>query len=192
MKSSVTFYTKGEDAKRSILALERAWTHTLGCECEINKIETAAGQFALFVVLLAQTERRCRSRTLFDRRITPQVRSAVSVRDVQQGDALQGRAVGQVQRHSVALVRQIRDSHFTGIRTPLFIYYHDVDIFVQVLARSGERFRGGELKVPQLVLHPAVELVGILLAFRMEFHANGRILCISYGEKQIIAKQHQL
>lgn len=47
---------------------------------------------------------------------------------------------------------------------------------MKVLARSRERLGSGKLKVPQFVLHPAVELVRILLPLGMEFHANGRIL----------------
>ena len=59
--------------------------------------------------------------------------------------------------------------------SPIQTGYHDVDIFVKVFAGSGERFRRGELKVPQLVLHAAVELVRILLALHVELDANGRI-----------------
>ena len=81
----------------------------------------------------------------------------MSVRDVEQGDTLQRRPVGQIERHTVA---------------------HDVNIFVQVLARRRERLGRGEFKVPQFVLHPTVEFVGILLSLRVEFHANRRILFI--------------
>ena len=54
--------------------------------------------------------------------------------------------------------------------------YHDVYIFVQIFAGSGESFRSGELEVPQLVLHAAVEFVGILLPFAVELDADGRVL----------------
>lgn len=71
---------------------------------EIDKVEAAAGQFPLFaVVVLSQVEGRSRPGPLFDGCVAPQVGSPVSVGDVQEGDALQGRAVGQIQRHSIAL-----------------------------------------------------------------------------------------
>lgn len=83
----------------------RALIKTLQGQTEIDEVETAAGQFPLrlvAVVLLAQAERG-RPRALLHRRVAPQVGPAVSVRDVEQSDALQRRTVGQVQRHSVAL-----------------------------------------------------------------------------------------
>ena len=54
--------------------------------------------------------------------------------------------------------------------------HHDVDVFVQVLARGRERLRGSEFKVPQFVFHSAVELLRVLFPLRMEFDANGSIL----------------
>lgn len=47
---------------------------------------------------------------------------------------------------------------------------------MQIFARRGERFRCGVLEIPQLVLHPAVEFVGIFLTLQMEFHADGSVL----------------
>lgn len=76
---------------------------TLQGQTEIDKIETTAGQFPFrFVVFLPQTQ-RCRPRSLFDRSVAPQVRSAVSVWDIEKGNALQGRTVGKVERDSVTL-----------------------------------------------------------------------------------------
>ena len=47
---------------------------------------------------------------------------------------------------------------------------------MQVLARRGEGFRRAELKVPELVLHPAVELLRMLLPHRVESVSDRRIL----------------
>ena len=64
-----------------------------------------------------------------------------------------------------------------------FCPYHDVNVFVEILTRSGERLGRRKFKVPQFVFHAAVEFVRILFPLGMEFHANGRVLCqfdISY------------
>lgn len=49
---------------------------------------------------------------------------------------------------------------------------------MEILARGGKCFRSSELKVPQLVFHPAVEFIWILLPLRVEFHTDGGILQI--------------
>lgn len=54
--------------------------------------------------------------------------------------------------------------------------YHDFEFFVQIFARCCKRFRRGVLKIPQLVLHPAVEFVRILLPLQMELDTDGGIL----------------
>jgi len=57
---------------------------------------------------------------------------------------------------------------------------------VEILARGGKCFRSSELKVPQLVFHPAVEFVWILLPLRVEFHTDGGILQIVQDRSRYI------
>lgn len=46
---------------------------------------------------------------------------------------------------------------------------------MEIFTTGGKLLRGGILEVPQLVLHPAVELLGILLPLHVEFHADRRV-----------------
>lgn len=55
--------------------------------------------------------------------------------------------------------------------------HHNLNVLVQILAGGGKGLRGGIFKVPQFVLHAAVELVWILLALQVELDANCSILC---------------
>lgn len=53
---------------------------------------------------------------------------------------------------------------------------HDyLEILVKILATRGELLSGRVLEVPQLVLHSAVELLGILLPLHVELDANGGV-----------------
>lgn len=54
--------------------------------------------------------------------------------------------------------------------------YHNIDIFMEILAGCRECLRRCIFKVPKLVLHATIEFVRILLPFQMEFHANCCIL----------------
>ena len=52
---------------------------------------------------------------------------------------------------------------------------------MQIFARGRERFGGGVLKVPDLVLHAVVELVWVLFSFQVKLAADGGVLeCFSY------------
>ena len=48
-------------------------------------------------------------------------------------------------------------------------------IFVDVFARRRKLLGSGVLEVPQLVLHPVVELLRVLLPFQVKLTANGRV-----------------
>lgn len=54
--------------------------------------------------------------------------------------------------------------------------HDEFNVFVEILAGGGELLGGRVLKVPQLVLHPVVELVRVLLALQVELAANGSVL----------------
>ena len=56
------------------------------------------------------------------------------------------------------------------------IAYHNINVFVQVLAGGEECLTGGELEVPHLVLHTAVELLRVFLALQMKLNGNRRVL----------------
>ena len=47
---------------------------------------------------------------------------------------------------------------------------------MKVLAGGRELLGGGVLEVPQLVLHPVVELLRVLLPLQVELAADGRVL----------------
>ena len=99
---------------------------TLQGQTEIDKIETTAGEFPFrFVVFLPQTQ-RCRPRSLFDGSVAPQVRSAVSVWDIEKGDALQGRTVGKVERDSVTLRKhwKLREAFDTSTECSKSFKFH--------------------------------------------------------------------
>ncbi len=49
---------------------------------------------------------------------------------------------------------------------------------MKVLAGGGELLGRGVLKVPDLVLHPVVELVRVLLPLQVELAADSRVLII--------------
>lgn len=53
---------------------------------------------------------------------------------------------------------------------------HNVDVLVQVLARGKDCLGGGKLKVPHFILHPTIELLGMLLTLQMKFDRNRGIL----------------
>ena len=79
------------------LGNHRRWfSVTLQGGAEIDGIEAATRQLPLFVLgPPAEAERLARS--LLDRRVSPQIGSAVGVRDVQQSDPLKRWTVGQIQ-----------------------------------------------------------------------------------------------
>lgn len=54
--------------------------------------------------------------------------------------------------------------------------HHNINMLVQILAAGCELLGGGELEVPELVLHPRAELVRVPLSFRVELHADRCIL----------------
>ncbi len=54
--------------------------------------------------------------------------------------------------------------------------HDDLNVVLQVLARRGELLGGGVLEVPQLVLHPVVELLWVALPLQVELAAYGGVL----------------
>ena len=55
---------------------------------------------------------------------------------------------------------------------------------MKVFAGGGELFGGGVLEVPELVFHPVVELVRILLTLKVELAAYRSILKREGGERE--------
>ena len=54
--------------------------------------------------------------------------------------------------------------------------HDELEVVLQVLAGGGELLRGGVLEVPQLVLHPVVELLRVPLPLQVELAADGGVL----------------
>lgn len=73
-------------------------------------------------------------------------------------------------------MREEVDQGVTGHRPTRPKVYHNVEVLVEVLARCSEGLARGELEVPQLVLHSAVEFLGVLLALHVELDADRGIL----------------
>lgn len=59
---------------------------------------------------------------------------------------------------------------------PFKVPHRKLDVFVEILAGRRKLLRGGQLKVPQLVLHAVVELLRVLLPFQVELAADGGVL----------------
>lgn len=54
--------------------------------------------------------------------------------------------------------------------------YFNVDMLMQILARSRKRLRRCILEIPQFVLHTTVEFVRVALPLQMELYTDGGIL----------------